>query len=680
MKEEREKRKMKCYKCRAEVPEGGKFCFQCGAEQGFSEELIKRAIDGEQEAITELYNRTYNNAYYTVKALIKDEDTALDIIQDSYVKAFKSLNQLQEADKFRAWIKRICHNRAVDYLRKKKPVMFSAISADEERAVEFEDDRVENLPEEMMDQKETGRLIREILNSLSEEQRLVVGMFYYEQLSVREIAQTLGVSENTVKSRLNYARKKIEEKVIRLEKEQGIRLHSLAPIPFLLWLFKSQDIWAAEIPSQEILLALQEECVRYSKAAKAVKTGSKVAKTAAKTAGKGLATKILAAVAAVAVLGGGAAIAYKAVNQNQPMELPAEREAAETEPVTTEPAEEPEKNRGVIMDEIYSCMGLEHYALVDGDLLHLVVTGDGEKFGYILGNLSEEITVLEEDYEIDENTIRVKNAEVVHIDDKLLFTGEGLNGEKFENVPFYIKGSEEAKRLFNEFAEMNEEIPAVTVSDFAGYYKSPDTSLGITIQVIDDTTADITLENISSNGANAFHQEKQAYLDGDSLIMDMETSEGDTITFTLDDTSLIVNASEHYQARANTYISGTYLPASESQNGGSVNLDAYVGEYANGQDWNTGILNIEKRDEKYLYVQLQGSKNRGDQELSTVFEGVAEPENITDEGITINIYGEDVNLIKTDFGFKLSVPQSLRNQLGFDSYLYDNEYLSTAPQ
>ena len=131
-------------------------------EQGFSEELIKRAIDGEQEAITELYNRTYNNAYYTVKALIKDEDTALDIIQDSYVKAFKSLNQLQETDKFRAWIKRICHNRAVDYLRKKKPVMFSAISADEERAVEFEDDRVENLPEEMMDQKETGRLIREI--------------------------------------------------------------------------------------------------------------------------------------------------------------------------------------------------------------------------------------------------------------------------------------------------------------------------------------------------------------------------------------------------------------------------------------------------------------------------------------------------------------------------------------
>lgn len=332
------------------------------------------------------------------------------------------------------------------------------------------------------------------------------------------------------------------------------------------------------------------------------------------------------------------------------------------------------------MDEIYSCMGLEHYALVDGVLLHLVVTGDGEKFGYILGNLSEEITVLEEDYEIDENTIRVKNAEVVHIDDKLLFTGEGLNGEKFENVPFYIKGSEEAKRLFNEFAEMNEEIPAVTVSDFAGYYKSPDTSLGITIQVIDDTTADITLENISSNGANAFHQEKQAYLDGDSLIMDMETSEGDTITFTLDDTSLIVNASEHYQARANTYISGTYLPASESQNGGSVNLDAYVGEYANGQDWNAGILNIEKRDEKYLYVQLQGSKNRGDQELSTVFEGVAEPENITDEGITINIYGEDVNLIKTDFGFKLSVPQSLRNQLGFDSYLYDNEYLSTVPQ
>ena len=133
-------RRMKCYKCRTEVPEEAKFCSTCGAEQGFSEELIAQAVDGEQEAITELYNRTYNNAYYTVKALIKDEDTILDIVQDSYVKAFKNLNQLKEANKFRAWLKRICHNHAVDYLRKTKPVMFSAMSTNDEKIVEFEDD------------------------------------------------------------------------------------------------------------------------------------------------------------------------------------------------------------------------------------------------------------------------------------------------------------------------------------------------------------------------------------------------------------------------------------------------------------------------------------------------------------------------------------------------------------
>ena len=78
--------------------------------------------------------------------------------------------------------------------------------------------------------------------------------------------------------------------------------------------------------------------------------------------------------------------------------------------------------------------------------------------------------------------------------------------------------------------------------------------------MIDNTTAHILLKNISSNGANAFNQEKQAYLDGDSLIMDMETSAGDTITFTLENGRLIVAASKHYEAKANTYISGIYTP------------------------------------------------------------------------------------------------------------------------
>ena len=80
--------------------------------------------------------------------------------------------------------------------------------------------------EVVIDRKETTRLIGEILGTLSPEQRVVTELFYYENLSVKEIAEELGVSENTVKSRLKYARNKIEAGVKELEKK-GTKLYSL---------------------------------------------------------------------------------------------------------------------------------------------------------------------------------------------------------------------------------------------------------------------------------------------------------------------------------------------------------------------------------------------------------------------------------------------------------------------
>ena len=239
---------MKCFNCSAPITENEKFCGHCGANQGFDDILILRAAQGDQGALTELYNKTSNNVYYTVKALIKDEDAALDVMQDSYLKAFKNLDTLKEADKFLAWIKRIAHNNAVDYLRRAKPVMFSSMSSDDSEAeVEFEDTNSANLPEVVIDRQETTRLMTAILDSLPDDQRMVTTMYYYEGMSVKEIAAELGVSENTVKSRLNYARKKIEAQVLDLEKK-GTKLYGLAPIPFLMLLFRNWSSAPAATP------------------------------------------------------------------------------------------------------------------------------------------------------------------------------------------------------------------------------------------------------------------------------------------------------------------------------------------------------------------------------------------------------------------------------------------------
>lgn len=243
---------MKCYNCGTTLENDALFCSECGKEQGFSKELIQRAKSGDQDALTELYQRTYTAVYQTAVALVRDEDTALDILQDSYLKAFRSLDQLKDVNKFGAWMKRIAHNRAVDHLRKTKPVVFSRMSYDSDEAVEFEDDRTENLPEAVIDQNETARLMGEILDGLSPDQRAVIIMFYYEQMSVKQIAHDLRLNENTVKSRLLHGRRYVESAVKNLEKK-GTKLYGLAPVPFMLLLFRGWEAQAAALHAPGVL-------------------------------------------------------------------------------------------------------------------------------------------------------------------------------------------------------------------------------------------------------------------------------------------------------------------------------------------------------------------------------------------------------------------------------------------
>ena len=316
---------MKCYQCRAAVPDDAEACPRCGAPQGFDAGLIEAAVRNDQAAIAELYTRTYSSVYDTIKSMIRDDDMALDILQDSYLKAFRSLDQLKEPSKFRAWVKSIARNRTVDVMRQNAAIPFSALESDDEAMpVEFEDTSPEHLPDVMIDRKETTRLMKEILDTLPDDQRAVIAMFYYEEMSVGEIANALGVSGNTVKSRLNYGRKKIETQVRSLERK-GTRLYGLAPIPFLLLLFRNWDA-AAEIPSASVLNHLTAE---LSANTAAVTAGRTAAKVTARAAGHALRNKIIAGVTAAVIVGGGGAAVYDRVTREPVPEETSEAEEAE---------------------------------------------------------------------------------------------------------------------------------------------------------------------------------------------------------------------------------------------------------------------------------------------------------------------------------------------------------------
>ena len=148
---------MFCTKCGKKLPENSNFCQYCGnpvKKEPLS--LLERARKQDQDALAEIYEQSSLAVYKVIKILIKDEDTVYDILQDTYVKAFTRLDQLQDERKLIPWLKVIANNTARDWLKKRKPVLFTDMSADDESddfsfAESIEDTRTTLNPEIAMD-------------------------------------------------------------------------------------------------------------------------------------------------------------------------------------------------------------------------------------------------------------------------------------------------------------------------------------------------------------------------------------------------------------------------------------------------------------------------------------------------------------------------------------------------
>ena len=183
--------------------------------------LVELSKKGDQQAIAQLYEQTSRRAYYLAKQLVKDEDQAQDIVQDAYVKVFTNLPLLEQVENFQGWLNTIVVNRSKDYLKKKKPMLFSQMVSEEDEGSEldFEDEGGYFSPDQKVDYAETKRLIQGMIDRLPQEQRMAIVLFYLEEMPVKQIARVMECSEGTVKSRLNYGRKAIKAQVLELEKK-----------------------------------------------------------------------------------------------------------------------------------------------------------------------------------------------------------------------------------------------------------------------------------------------------------------------------------------------------------------------------------------------------------------------------------------------------------------------------
>lgn len=284
----------------------------------------KKAIDllknNDNAGFEFLYNNTYRDKYYLALKYMKNEEDAMDVMQESYLKAIEKIDTLDDPEKFPKWFSMIVANTAKNALKKKYPVLFSQMVSENDDGdlfeYQLEDESITFQPERAYSDKETQEMVQELISSLSEEQRMCIIMFHFDGLSIKEIAQALGCSENTVKSRLNYGRKNIKSKAEELQKK-GYKLYGLAPLPlllYLMWLEKSK--FNPNIPPMN-------PSATKPLASNTAKAASKSAKTFFNTtAGKITAAVIAVTAAAAIAVGTISAVSVKKNSKNNDTNTP----------------------------------------------------------------------------------------------------------------------------------------------------------------------------------------------------------------------------------------------------------------------------------------------------------------------------------------------------------------------
>ena len=184
------------------------------------------------EELEQIYNEAYRAVYWTAMSLLKNEADAEDIVQDTFVAFIESYADIKDTRKATALLKKIAANKCFDRIKLA-------------RTDNVEDEFFENaeavpedfLPDTIIESAEMRKIVIDIINnSLSEDIRRTLILFYFDEMSTKEIAETLGIPQGTVLWRLNFAKKKIKKEVEKYEEDNDTKLFGMA-IPFLTKLF-----------------------------------------------------------------------------------------------------------------------------------------------------------------------------------------------------------------------------------------------------------------------------------------------------------------------------------------------------------------------------------------------------------------------------------------------------------
>ena len=180
---------------------------------GNDQELIKNYLNGDVNALKELIGRYSNHIFNFIRQYVGDFEQSADLTQDTFVKVWKNIKKFDVQKSFKVWIFQIARNTAIDFLRKKKEIHFSDLENEEGDPIDFEDNAQDI--EKIIEKKEVQEKIRKIFESLPENYKTTLLMYYQSELNFREISEIMGMPIDTIKSRHRRAILAIKKEIAK---------------------------------------------------------------------------------------------------------------------------------------------------------------------------------------------------------------------------------------------------------------------------------------------------------------------------------------------------------------------------------------------------------------------------------------------------------------------------------
>lgn len=266
--------------------------------------LVEKIKKGDNKSFEKLYKLTEREVWFTCISFLKNETTAQDIMQETYITAFLKIQSLEKSSQIRSWLNRIAVNKCKNYLKGKGEIQLDDEIFENQAIV---DERI-SIPEEYISDKAKREIILSIMQEvLSDVQYQTVIMHYFNEMTVDEIAEVFECSRGTVLSRLNYSRAKMKTAIEDYENKSGDKLHGVVVVPFFTTIFKEE---AKSLAVPNITIKLPNGQTLATSATKGFATGAKstVSSIVKATATATVKTKVIAVVCGATILAGISAV------------------------------------------------------------------------------------------------------------------------------------------------------------------------------------------------------------------------------------------------------------------------------------------------------------------------------------------------------------------------------------